>query len=366
MPEYYVGLMSGTSMDGIDAALVDFSNDQPKLIASQITPWPDKISNAIIASYQLADTDLDSLDQLDINTGEMFAKATNDLIKMAGVSASDVIAIGSHGQTIRHKPDGPKPFSLQIGNAETISKLTKINVVSDFRTADIKVGGEGAPLAPAFHNAVFRHPNENRTVLNIGGIANFTVLPADTTQAIIGFDSGPGNTIMDAWTFKHQRKMYDKNGEWAASGKINTALLNRLLVDEYFSRPAPKSTGFEHFNCLWLASHFEEELSPSDVQATLCELTALSIADAIKLYNPNSRLLVCGGGYHNQYLIERLKTHLPEIEIESTEAHGVHPDWVEAMAFAWLARQTINGKAGNLPSVTGASEATVLGKITKA
>ena len=353
-------------MDGIDAVLVDLSNDPPKLIASQVTPWPDQIIKAIIAAYQLPDSDLNTIDHLDVSTGEMFAKATNDLLQMAGIMASDVVAIGSHGQTIRHKPDGPNPFSLQIGNAKTISELTGISVVSDFRTADIEAGGEGAPLAPAFHNAVFRHPEENRTVLNIGGIANFSVLPTDATQDIIGFDSGPGNTIMDAWTLKHKNTAYDKDGNWAASGEIDTALLSRLLQDEYFSRPAPKSTGFEHFNCEWLVSHFKETLSPDDIQATLCELTAKSIADAITLYSANSRLLICGGGYHNQHLIKRLKTHLPDNTIESTEAYGVHPDWVEAMAFAWLAHQTINGKPGNLPSVTGASTEVVLGRITNA
>jgi anhydro-N-acetylmuramic acid kinase len=366
MPEYYVGLMSGTSMDGIDAALVDFSNSQIKLIASHLKSWPDQISEEIIASYQLSDDDLKTLDQLDASTGEMFAHATNELLEKADIDASDVHAIGSHGQTIRHRPDIPNPYSLQIGNARTISTLTGINVVSDFRTADIQAGGEGAPLAPAFHEAIFRHSGENRTVLNIGGIANFTVLPADTTQAVIGFDSGPGNTIMDAWTLKHQNKTYDKDGSWAASGKINTALLKRLLQDEYFSRDAPKSTGFEYFNCEWLESHLEEDLSTEDIQATLCELTAQSIAEAIKRYNADSRILVCGGGYHNQYLIKRLQTHLPENTIESTEDYGVHPDWVEAMAFAWLARQTMNGVPGNLPSVTGAITATVLGTITNA
>ena len=366
MPEYYVGLMSGTCMDGIDAALVDFSNSQIKLVASHLKSWPDQVSEEIIATYQLSDNDLTTIDQLDVRVGEIFADATNELLDKAGIKASDVIAIGSHGQTIRHKPDLPNPFSLQIGNAKTISELTNISVVSDFRTADIQAGGEGAPLAPAFHNAVFRDLEENRTVLNIGGIANITVLPADDTQAVIGFDSGPGNTIMDAWTLHHRNEAYDKDGSWAVAGNINTVLLDKLLGDEYFSRPAPKSTGFEYFNCTWLESHLEGDLSADDIQATLCELTARSIADAIKLYNANSRILVCGGGYHNQHLIKRLKSHLPENLIESTEEHGVHPDWVEAMAFAWLARQTVNGNPGNLPSVTGASTATVLGKIIAA
>lgn len=351
-------------MDGIDAALVDFSNSQIKLISSHIKAWPEQVIKEIIASYQLPDDQLHIADQLDITTGEIFARATNELLLKAGLKASDIIAIGSHGQTIRHKPDGPEPFSLQIGNARTITKLTGINVVSDFRTADILAGGEGAPLAPAFHNAIFRHPEENRIVLNIGGIANFTVLPADTTQAVIGFDSGPGNTIMDAWTFRHQNEMYDKDGSWAASGIIDETLLNELLEDDYFARPAPKSTGFEYFNCKWLESHLKQDLSTEDIQATLCELTAQSIANDIKRYDANSRILVCGGGYHNKHLIKRLKTLLPENKIDSTEAYGVHPDWVEAMAFAWLARQSINGEPGNLTTVTGAKSAVVLGEIT--
>jgi len=364
MPEYYVGLMSGTSMDGIDVALVDFSNSQIKLTASHLMDWPYEICNEIIAAYQLSDDNLKNLHELDEITGEMFAKATNALIDKAGIQVKDVIAIGSHGQTIRHKPDGPDPFSLQIGNAQTIAKLTGINVVSDFRTADINAGGEGAPLAPAFHNAVFRSLEENRTILNIGGIANLTVLPADMTQAVIGFDSGPGNTIMDAWTLRHQNKKYDKNGEWAESGKINTDLLDKLLQDAYFARLAPKSTGFEHFNCEWLETHLTEKLNPTDIQTTICELTAHSIADAIKRYSINSRILVCGGGCHNKYLIKRLQNQLPANIIESTKDYGVHPDWVEAMTFAWLAKQTIDGKPGNIPSVTGAKSEVVLGRIT--
>lgn len=353
-------------MDGIDAALVDFSEDQPKLIACQNTTWPLQLYTDILATHQLSDEDLTTLKPLDIKAGETFAVATNALLEEAGIESAEIIAIGSHGQTIRHKPNGPQPFSLQIGDALTIAQQTNIDVISDFRTADIKAGGEGAPLAPAFHNAVFRSSEENRIVVNIGGIANLTVLDSDSSQPVIGFDSGPGNTLMDVWTVTHQNKKYDENGYWAASGSIDENLLNTLLKDEYFAKKAPKSTGFEYFNLDWLKPHLEKNTRAEDVQATLCELTALSIANATNEYKNKARLLICGGGVHNSHLIKRLQVHLPENTIETTEPYGVNPDWVEAVAFAWLARQTMNGKPGNLPSVTGAKSAIVLGEITKA
>jgi len=365
MHEYYVGLMSGTSMDCIDAALVDFSDGQIKLVACQSRAWPDHVHDEILASRQLPDADLGALDLLDVTAGEIFASAANGVISKAGLDADEVIAIGNHGQTIRHKPDGPAPFSLQIGDAWTIAKLTGIKVVSDFRSADINAGGEGAPLAPAFHNAVFRSTDEDRTIVNIGGITNLTILPSGSDQPVFGFDSGPGNTLMDEWMRIHHDKSFDENGAWAASGKIDDDLLNRLLKDAYFLKTAPKSTGFEYFNCRWLEPCLSDNLRKQDVQATLCELTARTIADAVKRYSRDSHILICGGGFHNQHLISRLRNHLPENNIESTEVLGVHPDWVEAMAFAWLARQTVNGEPGNLPTVTGARSAVVLGEITE-
>lgn len=367
MPEYYVGLMSGTSMDGIDAALVDFSGNSPVLIGAHAQPWPNDVLNELHSSRKLEDDELDRLDALDAVIGEHFADATKRLLHKTGIDFKNILAIGSHGQTLRHRPDAKIPFSLQLGNADVITQQTGINVVSDFRTNDIRAGGQGAPLAPAFHEAVFRSQSEDRAILNIGGIANLTLLPAERTKPVTGFDSGPGNTLMDMWMKKTKNHSHDVDGAFAASGQVNETLLTSLLDDTYFEKPAPKSTGFETFNLNWLESRMTEQLPNQDVQATLCELTAKSISDAVKRYaSSTARLLVCGGGIHNKYLMTRIKHHLNDCVVDSTEVMGFPPDWVEAMAFAWLARQTLNSQAGNLPSVTGAREAVVLGKITYA
>ncbi|MDH5611145.1 MAG: anhydro-N-acetylmuramic acid kinase [Gammaproteobacteria bacterium] len=370
MPEYYVGLMSGTSMDGIDAALVDFAGGEiPKLICTHSHPWPDDTYEELLASRLLPDNELGQLDALDIQLGKIFANATQSLLDKAKLTAKDIIAIGNHGQTIRHRPDADQPFSLQIGDAKMLAQLTGITVVSDFRTADIKAGGQGAPLAPAFHAAVFRSQIEIRGILNIGGIANLTILPSDQTQPVIGFDTGPGNNMMDAWIKKSCGQNFDKNGIFARSGQINENLLNTCLSDVYFNTSPPKSTGFEQFNLTWLQQQIKnsasKNLSAADIQASLCELTARSIANAV-IHQASSinHLLVCGGGVHNQYLMERIQLALPACKVESTDACGIHPDWVEATAFAWLAKQTINNQPGNLPSVTGARKAVILGQIT--
>lgn len=370
MPEYFVGLMSGTSMDGIDAALVDFSESiAPRLVCTHSHAWPDDAYQQLLASRRLADDELDQLQALDIRLGEIFADATRALLDRAGLSAENIIAIGNHGQTIRHRPEAELPFSLQIGDAQTLAHHTGIRVISDFRTADIRAGGQGAPLAPAFHAAVFYSPTESRGVLNIGGIANLTLLPPDPTQAIIGFDTGPGNNMMDEWMAKSCQQRFDSNGDFARSGHINAGLLQQCLSDPYFKAAPPKSTGFEQFNLQWLDQQIRtsasESLSAADIQATLCELTARSIADAVRCHTPDIRqLLICGGGVHNCYLIERIQQTLPACKVESTEVHGIHPDWVEAMAFAWLARQHVSNLPGNLPSVTGARTAVVLGRTT--
>ncbi|MCW8923930.1 MAG: anhydro-N-acetylmuramic acid kinase [Gammaproteobacteria bacterium] len=370
MPEYYVGLISGTSMDGIDTALVDFSDsDTPKLVCTHSHCWPDDVYQQLLASRNIPDDQLEQLHPLDIRLSEIFAEATLALLDKAQIRAEEIIAIGNHGQTIRHRPDATQPFSLQFGDAKTLAQTTGIRVVSDFRTTDIKAGGQGAPLAPAFHNAVFRSAIENRGVLNLGGIANITVLPADKTQLVIGFDTGPANNMMDAWMAESSAESFDKNGEFARSGQIIDGLLKQFLSDAYFKTAPPKSTGFEQFNLDWLKAQLEyypdKNLSGADIQATLCELTAQSIANDIAEFAQNiSHLLVCGGGVHNRYLMERIQQQLPDCKVESTEVYGIHPDWVEAMAFAWIAKQTINNQPGNLPSVTGAAKATVLGNIT--
>lgn len=360
-----VGLMSGTSMDGIDAALVDCFTQKCHLVATHSKPWPDSIRQQLQQARQINDEAVFGLHALDSAIAEHFAKATLELLAFAGTDASEVIAIGSHGQTIRHRPHADKPFSLQLGNGQYIADLTGIQTVSDFRTADIKAGGEGAPLAPAFHNAILRSSSENRCVVNIGGIANITLLPADGSQAVTGYDTGPGNNLMDGWIKQHKHLPCDNNGEWARSGRVNDALLASLKADEYFHQPPPKSTGFEYFNQGWLHQYDVAALPAEDVQATLCELTAATIADAVTASHTKiDRVLICGGGVHNTYALERLQSHLAGIAAESTAMHGIHPDWIEAMAFAWMAQRYVENKPGNLPSVTGARDSVVLGALS--
>ena len=360
-----VGLMSGTSMDGIDAALVDCYSAKPHLIATHSKAWPDAIRAQFEQAQQLDDAAVFELHELDRAIAEQFANATLELLALANTATDEIVAIGSHGQTIRHRPQIDNPFSLQLGNGQHIAELTGIRTVSDFRSADIKAGGEGAPLAPAFHNAVLRNHNENRCVINIGGIANITLLPADESIPVSGYDTGPGNNLMDGWTRQARSLPYDSGGEWARSGSVNDALLARLLADDYFRLLPPKSTGFEYFNQDWLRQHITETIADTDIQATLCELTATTLADAIKASEiAVKRVLICGGGVHNSYCLERLQTQLDTVPVESTERYGVHPDWVEAMSFAWMAQCHIERKPGNLPSVTGARKAVVLGTLS--
>ena len=364
--ELYIGLMSGTSMDGIDAALVDFSGPQPKLINTHNHPWPEDVQQALIEARELPDDKLSSLNALDLHVAKIFAEACVRVLEDTPYNTLDIIAIGSHGQTIRHRPDIDKPFSLQLGDAQRIAGLTGIDVISDFRAADIKAGGHGAPLAPAFHQAVFNHDKVNRVIVNIGGISNITVLPEDKSQAVTGFDCGPGNTLMDAWISKHKQQNYDAEGMFAASGKTNATLLAKLLMDDYFQLAPPKSTGFEYFNIEWLSKHIDIEMDSADVQSTLCDLTATSIIRAINQYaGITDEIVICGGGAHNKELMRRLQA-ISKCPVATTEALGIHPDWVEAMAFAWLAYQHDHQLTGNLPSVTGASKAVILGNKTLA
>jgi len=297
------------------------------------------------------------------DVGECFRDAARSLLVDAGVDAAAITAIGSHGQTVRHAPDCETPFSLQIGDPDLIASGTGITTVADFRSADIALGGQGAPLAPAFHQWLFGRSGTNRIVLNIGGIANVTLLHGDGSDTT-GFDTGPGNTLMDAWIGRHRDAAFDRNGDWAATGSVDRNLLQHLLADPYFAAPAPKSTGFEYFNLHWLDGFGIADLEPADVQATLCALTAESIAAALRAAAPDvSDILVCGGGVHNAELLRRLAECLPGAHVGSTARAGLDPDWVEAVAFAWLAMRTTHGLPGNLPSVTGARHATVLGSI---
>ncbi len=367
MTDLFIGLMSGTSMDGIDAALVDFSGARPNLIATHSHTYPAALHRQLETALTL-ESPLDSdLTDLDTAVGKTFAAASNELLTKAGVTPQHVTAIGSHGQTIRHAPAAPQPYSLQTGNAGIITRQTGIDVVADFRRADIEAGGQGAPLVPAFHRAVFTSDTETRVILNIGGIANITVLPPGESEPVTGFDTGPGNTLMDYWALQHLQKRMDINGDWAAAGQIDQTLLQRMLSDPYFLAAPPKSTGREYFNPEWLTRYTSPSTaSPNTIQTTLCELTARTTSAAINAHAGNTALLmVCGGGVHNSCLISRLAANMPGLVIESTAARGVKPDWVEATAFAWLAKQHVEGKPGNIPAVTGASHAVLLGQLFK-
>jgi anhydro-N-acetylmuramic acid kinase len=363
----FIGLMSGTSMDGIDAVVVDFSSNSPHLLASHQEPIPNKLQKTLRQLAQPGDDGIDQVGAADIEIGRLLAKAVNNLLHSSGLSSDDIIAIGSHGQTIRHRPDSETPFTLQIGDPNTIAQLTGITTIADFRRRDMAAGGQGAPLVPAVHANLFQQPDCTRVVLNIGGIANITLLPADGDSAVIGYDTGPGNTLMDSWCRQHINQPYDANGEWAASGQVIKPLLESMLADPYFKRPPPKSSGPEYFSPNWLQQQIatlQQPFTHQEIQTTLLELTAQSISQAIQQHHIEIKeLLVCGGGVHNQFLMQRLAELLKPTIVSSTADSGVEPDWLEALAFAWLAYRTLNGLTGNLPDVTGADSAVVLGGI---
>jgi len=365
MAELFIGLMSGTSMDGIDAALLDLSSSQPIILATHSHRYPAWLHKQLEAALALTEPLHADLTALDNEVGECFAAAANALLLASCVDTSAIIAIGSHGQTIRHEPDSPNPYSLQFGNPTIIAARTGIDVVADFRRADIEAGGQGAPLAPAFHKAVFETPAENRVVLNLGGIANITTLAADTSVAVTGFDTGPASTLMDYWAQQHLNTTMDESGRWAAGGEIDKALLMNMLADCYFSMAPPKSTGREYFNAHWLNTFISTSQTPAQsIQTTLCELSAKSIADAVHDFARDThRIIVCGGGAHNAYLMTRLRANLPGIAVDSAALHGIDPDWVEAAAFAWLAKRRLDERPGNIPEVTGASQPVLLGDI---
>ncbi|MBI5890212.1 MAG: anhydro-N-acetylmuramic acid kinase [Nitrosomonadales bacterium] len=358
--DLYIGIMSGTSLDGIDAALVDLSQPSPRLVASHYQPYAEPLKEALLALHQVTHNEL-HLSQLIANRlAREYADATRILLKNAKVGAGSVQAIGCHGQTVRHRPE--HGYTLQLNNAALLAELTGIHVVSDFRSRDIAAGGQGAPLVPAFHDRILRHAGIHRTILNIGGIANLTDLaPGRDT---LGFDTGPGNLLMDAWIARHQGKPYDKDGAWAASGRIVHTLLQRLLADSYFAAAPPKSTGRDLFNLDWLKRHLNGEEAPEDVQATLLALTGDSIAAAVQRFCEGTReIYLCGGGAHNEMLFSHLQRALPQCRLQKTEALGVAADWMEAIAFAWLAQQAMHLRPGNLPAVTGAKHPCVLGAI---
>jgi anhydro-N-acetylmuramic acid kinase len=367
MPDYYIGLISGTSMDGIDAVLLSFGERSVDIASAGMSSYPEALREKLIGATRAPDTcTADVIGSLDHWVGECFRDAALGLLRAAGVELGSVRAVGSHGQTIRHRPDDERPFTLQIGNADIIAKGTGIDCVADFRSADLALGGQGAPLVPPFHEWLFRSADVDRCVLNIGGIANITVLPA-APGPVRGFDTGPGNTLMDAWVRRHRNMAFDDGGRWAASGTTIPSLLETMLADPYFAKSPPKSTGFEYFNEAWLSRLVHDDADYADVQATLADLTATTIADAIGQHAPETReLLICGGGVHNRDLVRRLAERLGQVTLASTADFGLDPDHVEAAAFAWLAMRALNGEPGNAPEVTGATRKTVLGAIHRA
>lgn len=363
----YLGLISGTSADSIDAALVRFGAGTPQLLASHAYPWPSDLRHRMLALAQGEGTlDLDAFGRLDVEIGRCFADAALQLLEQCHIASQEVRAIGSHGQTLRHRPTGEYPFTLQLGDPSVIAERCRIEVVADFRRADIAAGGQGAPLLPVLHAMLLGRPGVSRVVLNLGGIANVTVLASD--GSVHGFDTGPANGLLDAWCQRHRGEPFDRDGAFAASGCVDQPLLEAMLADPYFSLPPPKSTGREHFHLAWLATHVRlGAISAADVQATLLELTVRSVAAAIAQQAPSAReVLACGGGVHNGALMQRLRDVLAPRVVLSTSHYGVDPDFLEATAFAWLARQRLLGLPGNLPAVTGARGPRVLGAIYSA
>jgi anhydro-N-acetylmuramic acid kinase len=358
--DLYVGLMSGTSLDGIDAVLADFSAHTPRLIATYYLPYPRELSERLLALQDKGSDELHHAALLGIELARLYHQAVESVLEKADVMKKSVQAVGCHGQTVRHNPkDG---YTLQLGNPALLAEMCGINVVADFRSRDIAAGGQGAPLVPAFHDAVFRSPETHRIILNVGGIANITDLnPRSITT---GFDTGPGNMLLDAWIRRHTGQAFDEGGHWASSGKVIPRLFDMLLAHPFFNLAPPRSCGREQFNLDWLESTLLGNESAVDVQATLLELTAKSIASAIEHWHAiPDELVVCGGGARNATLLQRLSAHLPQTQVLTSDTVGIGADWVEAVAFAWLARQTRLGLPGNLPAVTGARGARILGAI---
>lgn len=358
----YLGLISGTSADGIDVALVRFAA-HPDVIATRTFAYPEDVRARVVAlARNVAAITLDTYGHLDTAIGECFADAALELLRDAGIDAREIAALGSHGQTVCHRPNGPHPFTLQLGDPNVIAERTGIVTVADFRRADLAAGGQGAPLLPALHAAVLADAATPRAVLNLGGIANLTLLVPG--QPVLGFDTGPANCLLDAWSLRHRGTPRDEGGAWASSGRVDAALLQRLLGDSYFAAPPPKSTGREYFNLDWLDPLLPPGIEPVDVQATLLQLSARSIADALRAHAPNVReVYACGGGVHNAALMAALRAGLPDAKVGTTAALGLDPDFVEAVGFAWLARARLEHAPGNLPSVTGARGPRVLGGV---
>ena len=360
MANLFIGIMSGTSLDGIDVALCTFEDASCQLISTQFMPYPADVKVALLALHMPSENELETSILLGNQLARLYAEAVNKLLTAAQITAKDITAIGCHGQTIRHRPE--LRFTLQIGNAALLAELTGISVVNDFRSRDIAAGGQGAPLVPAFHQAIFGNPHKNRAIVNIGGIANITYL--STNAPVLGFDSGPGNMLIDSWIKRHLNQDYDADGVWAATGVVLDSLLFNMLAESYFALPPPKSTGRDLFNDDWIKQHLlYPHLRPQDVARTLTALTVQSIYDALKKCGDVDEVYICGGGAHNNCLTTSLQALLGNVPVHTTKTLGIDVDWVEAVAFAWLAKQTIENKPSNLPAVTGAKGLRVLGAI---
>ncbi|WP_338488533.1 anhydro-N-acetylmuramic acid kinase [Pseudomonas trivialis] len=360
MPRY-IGVMSGTSLDGLDIALIE-QDSAINLIATHYIQMPDTLRAELLSLCASGPDEIARSAIAQQHWVELAAQGIHALLGQQNLKPQDIRAIGSHGQTIRHEP--ARGFTVQIGNPALLTELTGITVVSDFRSRDVAAGGQGAPLVPAFHEALFGERAGNRAVLNVGGFSNLSLI--ETGKPVAGFDCGPGNVLLDAWIHQQQGKHFDRDGQWAASGKVEPALLSALLSDPFFLTQGPKSTGREVFNLSWLQQHLARlpAFQPEDVQATLLELTALTIVESLQAaQHQTETLLICGGGAHNATLMKRMAVLLPATQVSSTAVYGVDPDWVEAMAFAWLAHCCLEGIAANRPSVTGARGLRVLGAI---
>lgn len=352
--------MSGTSLDGIDVALVSFHGANPELLATHYRPYSPSLKQSLLALHQPAHDELHRAMLLANELGREYAEASAALLKSAAIRPTQVRAIGCHGQTVRHRPDAG--YTVQLGNAALLAELSGITVINDFRSRDIAAGGHGAPLVPAFHDQVLRHPDLHRVIVNIGGISNLTDLAPG--QATTGFDCGPGNLLLDTWIMRHRNQAYDADGAWAASGQIIPALLQALQAEPFLQASPPKSSGRDLFNLEWLEKHLTGNEQPADVQATLLALSVQAIADAISRYCAGAEeIYLCGGGARNRELVKLLTASLPNCTIQPTDALGIEAEWMEAIAFAWLARQALHGHSANLPAVTGAHHPCILGAI---
>jgi anhydro-N-acetylmuramic acid kinase len=364
MSRYFLGLISGTSVDGVDAAICEFGDRSCKVIAAQIFAYPPKIAERVQQLIAAGEGRLAEIGAVDVVIGRFFADCALALIRSARLKPGDIVAIGHHGQTIWHQPDPPEAFSWQLGDPNSIAAITGIDTVADLRRLDMALGGQGAPLVPAFHDWLFANEDMARVILNLGGIANVTALIPG--RPVLGFDTGPANTLLDTWVRRHRDEPFDADGAWAGSGIVDQLLLETFLEDPYFARPAPKSTGRELFNADWLDDRLSactQTVSDVNVAATILELTARTIVDALaSLDLPDYQLIVCGGGARNGTLMQRLG-ELAGHEPATTADFGLDPDHVEAAAMAWLARARIDGEPGNLPTVTAARQPAVLGGL---